>query len=249
MLKFHYSHPLALGLGLLVLAFHFPLQAEVEQIEMKILPGLMEAAKVSGKVFFEFKGQSFRVKKRSRAVQGVVVNAHPKSSVVLLMANGTAISLQGPAKVKIERFLVEAYNQPPVSPSRSKTEPEPSSSDTLLRLFFGDIVIETKVLHENSSFIVQTPFGNVSPIPNDYGFKTLFRIRYSEDYPMLAAWEGLVKLESPENEPRIVARDEQLFVHPEKGLLLAPGLTAGNIRRFEQTMAILQNTQQRFRTK
>lgn len=245
MLKFHR----ALATALLVLAVHFPLQASDEQIETKILPGLVMAAKVSGKVFFEFKGQSFRVKKRSKAVQGVVVNAHPKSSVVLLMANGTAMSLKGPAKVKIERFLIEAYNQPTVSSSRMKTEPEPSSSDTLLRLIFGDIVIETKVLHENSSFIVQTPFGNVSPIPNDYGFKTLFRIRYSEDYPMVATWEGLVKLESPENEPRIVARDEQLFVHPEKGLLLARGLTAGNVRRFEQTMALLQNAQPRFRWK
>ena len=245
MFKFH--HPL--GLGLLVLAVHSPLlAADDEQIVTNILPGLVMAAKVRGKVYFEFNGESFRVRKKSRAVQGVVVNAHLKSSVVLLMANGTAISLQGPAKLKIERFLVEATNQPPVSSSRSKTEPESSSSDTLLRLFYGDIVIETKVLRKNSSFIVQTPFGNVSPIPNDYGFKTLFRIRYSEDYPMLAVWEGIAKLTTPQNKIRIIARDEQLFIHPQKGLLLAPGLTPGNIRRFEQTQAQLQN-KPRFRWK
>ena len=66
----------------------------------------------------------------------------------------------------------------------------------------------------------------------------------------LATDTGLYSfLETPENETRTVARDEQLFVHPQKGLLLAPGLTAGNVRRFEQTMAILQNTQPRFRMK
>ncbi len=242
---FNFRH--APSLALLVLVVLPPLPAADEQIETKILPGLVVTAKVSGRVFFEFKGQSYRVKKHTKAVQGVVVNAHPKSSVVLLLANGTAIALQGPAKLKIDRFLVEAYNLPPVPWSRIKKEP--GSSDTVLRLDYGNAVIETKVLHEKSGFIVNTPFGDVSPIPNDYGFKTLFRIRYSDDYPMVATWEGLVELTSPEHQPRIVARDEQLFVHPEKGLLLAHGLTASNVRHFEQTMAELQNTQNRFRFK
>ena len=96
---------------------------------------------------------------------------------------------------------------------------------------------------------MRTPFGQVRTLPNEFDFKTLFRIRYSEDYPMVATWEGLVELESPDYEPRIIGRDEQLFVHPEKGLLLARGLTASNVRIFEQTMAELQTALTRLRIK
>ena len=204
-------------------------------------------AKVKGKVYLEFNGQAYRAKKRIRAVQGVVVNVPANSSVMLLMANGTVISLKGPSKMKIERFLIESINLPPIPWAKIKLEP--SSSDTVLRLDYGDMIIETKALHEKSSFVVRTPFGQVRTLPNEFDFKTLFRIRYSEDYPMVATWEGLVELESPDYEPRIIGRDEQLFVHPEKGLLLARGLTASNVRIFEQTMAELQTALTRLRIK
>lgn len=231
-----------------LLAVLFPLVACGEQITPKVLPGIVMVAKVSGRVFLEFNGQAYRAKKKTKAVQGVVINAHPGSSILMLMANGSTLHLKGPSKLKIERFLVESYALPPIP--WAKIKEEPSSSDTLLRLDYGDAILETMVLHEKSSLIVTTPFGNVRPIPNDYGFKTLFRVRYSEEYPMVATWEGLVELESPDHdEPRIVARDEQLFVHPEKGLLLAPGLTASNVRIFEQTMAELKTAQTRFRIK
>ncbi len=232
---------------LIILAILLPVAGFAQPLEEKVLEGIVMVAKVKGKAYLEFNGQVFRAKKRTKAIQGVVVNVPANSNVVLLLANGAAISLKGPSKVKIERFLIASTILPPLP--WAKTKKEPSSSDFVLRLDYGDVIFETKALHEKSNFAVRTPFGEVRTLPNEYDFKTLFRIRYSEDYPMVATWEGLVELESPEHEPRIISRDEQLFVHPEKGLLLAHGLTAKNVQKFEQTMTEFQTALARLRIK
>ncbi len=122
--------------------------------------GRIVAAKVHGTVTAIHKADNLRreLHDSDSVSEGYVITTAPKSSVVLIFANGSAVNLASDSSLSIDEFLMDPFD-PKYSAADAKEEP--STSVTKLSLERGEFVGNVKHLHRDngSSFTINTPVG------------------------------------------------------------------------------------------
>ena len=173
-------------------------QAAQEKIAGKII-----AAKVHGTVTAVNKADnSTRQLHDSDAVsEGYVVTTAPKSSVVLLFANGSAVNLSADSTLSIDEFLLDPFD---AKYSAADAKDEPSTSVTKLDLKRGELVANVKHLKrdQGSAFTVNTPVGAAGirgttfqiSITTDASGKPVVRVSTSEGVVSLTSLAGVEQL-------------------------------------------------------
>ena len=79
------------------------------------------------------------------------------SKVVLLLSNGTVTTLKADSTLNIKKFTQAKFEA--AGAKLSQLEGEPSSSDTLIDLQIGDMVVDIKKLDKQSNFNISSPVG------------------------------------------------------------------------------------------
>ena len=79
------------------------------------------------------------------------------SSIVLLLSNGTVTTLKADSVLNIKKFTQAKFD--PGATKLSELEGEPSSSETLIDLNIGDMVVDIKKLDKKSNFNIESPVG------------------------------------------------------------------------------------------
>ena len=131
----------------------------------------------------------------------------PDSEALLLLTNGTTLSVGTDTKLELKAFYQENFD------SRNATigslEEEASSSTVLLDLQVGDLVVDVKKLRKNSNFEISTPLG-VAGIRG-----TSFKLLASADSTTLSVLTGRVDFVSPS--------EENFQVEASQGILAPKG--------------------------
>jgi hypothetical protein len=120
--------------------------------------GRIVAAKVQGTVTALNKADNTRrqLHNNDTVSQGYIVTTGPKSSVILIFANGASVNLGEDSIIGIDEFLME-----PTEGKSAASKEEPSTSVTKLTLTRGEFIGNVKHLHreQGSSFEITTPVG------------------------------------------------------------------------------------------
>jgi len=195
---------LLFSLGLLVVA---AAQAAQEKTAGKII-----AAKVHGTVTAMNKADnSSKVLHDSDVLsEGTIVTTAPKSSVVLLFANGSAVSLSADSTLSIDEFLMDPFD---AKYSAAEAKDEPSTSVTKLGLQRGELVANVKHLNrdQGSAFSVNTPVGAA-------GIRgTTFQITIGTDdagkpFVRISTSEGTVALISADGSEQLIPAGKEVSV-------------------------------------
>lgn len=90
--------------------------------------------------------------------QGTVVQTSASGSVVLVFSNGTTVSLGPNSRLDISRFTQQSRP----SGNLARFREEPSASNTLLRLDYGDLTGDSVRLKRASTFRIETPVGSAA---------------------------------------------------------------------------------------
>ena len=88
---------------------------------------------------------------------GSTLTTGANGKVILLFSNGTVSTLMPNGKLVVSEFVQEAFKAP--GGKMSDLKKEPSQSSLSLKLDFGDLVVGTKELSEDSTFDIETPTG------------------------------------------------------------------------------------------
>jgi hypothetical protein len=89
--------------------------------------------------------------------EGYWVETGPKGNALLLLSNGTVVTVAENSKMR-----VEAFNQEPFEADGkliNDLKEEPSSSSVLVNLEIGSLVVQTKKLNKKSNFEITSPLG------------------------------------------------------------------------------------------
>ena len=89
--------------------------------------------------------------------EGQYVQAGIGGKVILLLSNGTVVTLQSQTKMKIGTFEQEPFDAG--NKKISDLEGEPSVSKVNIELDWGSLVVKTKKLDKSSSFDISSPVG------------------------------------------------------------------------------------------
>ncbi len=209
--------------------------------------GVITLSGVKGRVEILYEGQALRAKNGMQVAEGVTVRTHPRARVIMLMANGTGIILLGESQLVVNAFKILPFN--PSSHDLASLKWEPSLSHSELKLDYGELVCEIKVLDENSSFAITAPVGSLRPLPNRYRFKTSFLIRMRKSVPTIAVWKGKIELATTGQEPRAVPGDSHVFFDGQEGPVVAHGLEWSYVRMFEERLKRIYDRQKKVRFK
>mgnify|MGYP007000231071 CR=1 len=87
------------------------------------------------------------------------VKTGPNAKVVLLLSNGTVSTLKADSVLNIKKFTQSKFD--PGATKLSELEGEPSSSDVVIDLNLGDMVVDIKKLDKKSSFNIHPKTINV----------------------------------------------------------------------------------------
>lgn len=185
------------------------------------IAGRILAAKVRGTVTALHKADnvSRELHDNDAVSEGYVVSTGPKSSVVLLFANGSAVNLGADSSLSIDEFLLDPFD---AKYSAANATEEPSTSVTSLSLARGELVANVKHLHrENgSTYTVKTPVGAA-------GIRgTTFRIVFHTDATgnlsyALGTAEGIVAVTGANGTERSVPGGKEVHATFD----VAPGTT------------------------
>ena len=147
----------------LILPFLFfsPLvgQQEVQTIEPK---GAIIIAGLEGQVTVINNATQVALPPGSVKAGGILFDGHtvktgPASKIILLLSNGTVTTVKADSALNIKKFTQAKFD--PGATKLSELEGEPSSSDTLIDLEIGDMVVDIKKLDKKSSFNIESPVG------------------------------------------------------------------------------------------
>ncbi|MDA8991750.1 FecR family protein, partial [Opitutales bacterium] len=100
---------------------------------------------------------SSQVKAGGLLFDGHTVKTGPASKVILLLSNGTVSTIKADSALNIKKFTQEKFD--PGRKKLSEMKGEPSSSQTVLDLELGDMVLDVKKLDKKSSFNIESPVG------------------------------------------------------------------------------------------
>ena len=98
-----------------------------------------------------------RVKAGGLLFDGHTIKTGANAKVVLLLSNGTVSTLKADSTLNIKKFTQAKFD--PGTSKLSELEGEPSSSDVIIDLNIGDMVVDIKKLDKKSSFNIQSPVG------------------------------------------------------------------------------------------
>lgn len=88
---------------------------------------------------------------------GATVQTGAGASVLLLLSNGTVVTVSENTKMKISSFVQEPFDNKGLSVG--DLQEEPSSSSVLVDLDVGELVVKTKKLNKKSNFEISSPVG------------------------------------------------------------------------------------------
>lgn len=121
------------------------------------VPGKVYVAEVSGGVTFVVGGKTIELKKgETQPAQGARIDTTPGASLILVYSNGTSIFVDEKTAMEIRRFV-----QKPFPGGVDTAVIEPSSSDTMVSVTQGRVIITTNELATGTSMIYLTPHAQV----------------------------------------------------------------------------------------
>jgi len=118
------------------------------------------AAKEGPTQFLDLQGKALPAAKAGvggTLPEGYVAQAGIGGKIVLLLSNGTVMTLQSQTKLKISEFSQEPFDAS--GRTVSDLAEEPSKSNVKLDLDWGSIVVATKKLNRESSLSIHSPAG------------------------------------------------------------------------------------------
>jgi hypothetical protein len=213
-------HPLALVV-LLVAANPFFAAATADTKK----PASVIAVQVAGSVSVAH-GESAKpepVKDNDALAGGDIVETAPQSSVVLVLPNGSTVSLKEKSRLAITLVLQSPFAAPDLV-VYDNTTVEPSTSSTSLELMFGELVASIRKLLSGSNLSIKTPAGQAAVKGTE------FEVAYNEDAAgeanyRLSTASGSVMFSPIEGKPVEAGANRQIEVRGrvrKTGLKLQP---------------------------
>ena len=98
---------------------------------------------------------------------GATVQTGANGTVLLLLSNGTVVTVTENSKMKVSSFVQEPFDDKGLSVGDLKEEP--SSSSVLVDLEVGDLVVKTKKLNKKSNFEISSPVGTAGIRGTQFG--------------------------------------------------------------------------------
>jgi len=98
---------------------------------------------------------------------GATVQTGANGNVLLLLSNGTVVTVSENTRMKISSFVQEPFDDKGLSVGDLKEEP--SSSSVLVDLEVGDLVVKTKKLNKMSNFEISSPVGTAGIRGTQFG--------------------------------------------------------------------------------
>lgn len=141
--------------------------------------------------------------------EGYWVETGQGGNVLLLLSNGTVVTITENSKMRVDSFDQEPFESPGDSVEDFKEEP--SSSNVLVDLEVGSLVVQTKKLNKKSNFEIKSPLG-VAGIRG-----TEFKIGFDP--------EAGIQLDVTESTVAFTPRGSKrpMAVREGRGLSLSPG--------------------------
>ena len=141
--------------------------------------------------------------------EGYWVETGQGGNVLLLLSNGTVVTVAENSKMRVDSFDQEPFESPGESVEDFKEEP--SSSNVLVDLEIGSLVVQTKKLNKKSNFEINSPLG-VAGIRG-----TEFKMGFDP--------EAGIQLDVTESTVAFTPRgsNRPMAVREGRGLSLAPG--------------------------
>ena len=88
---------------------------------------------------------------------GHTIKTGPSSKIILLLTNGTITTVKPNTSLNFKKFTQTNFDTSKIKLSDLKGEP--SNSDTVIDIEFGDLVVDVKKLDKKSSFNIESPVG------------------------------------------------------------------------------------------
>jgi hypothetical protein len=121
-------------------------------------------AKTGGEVECTVKNRSFLLKEGDILIaRGAIVSTQLNSSATLLFSNNTVLALSEKSEVKVDKYDQEAF-----SPNNN-LDIEPSNSQTLILVHFGNLEVTTPQLLSGTSLVFESAHGTVNLLNNQRG--------------------------------------------------------------------------------
>lgn len=98
---------------------------------------------------------------------GAAVQTGPGGNALLLLSNGTVVTVGENSRMKISSFVQEPFDDKGLSVG--DLDEEPSSSSVLVDLEIGDLVVKTKKLNKKSNFEINSPVGTAGIRGTQFG--------------------------------------------------------------------------------
>ena len=133
--------------------------------------GIIKAFRVKGGVQLidDSTGASSTLEDGQTFSQGYTVTTSENSSVVLLFSNGASVIVNAKSVLSVSKFLQEPYD--PGLGEYTDLDADPSQSDTLLKMDYGEIIGNVKSLRQESNYQVDTPAGSAGIRGTTYTIK------------------------------------------------------------------------------
>lgn len=133
-------------------------------------PAKVIAVQVHGTVSVD-RGQATAlraVKDNDALAAGDIIETAPQSSVVLVLPNGSTVSLRERSRLAITLVLQTPFVAPDLV-VYDNLKPEPAASSTSLELVFGEVVAQVRKLIQGSDFAIKTPAGTAAVKGTEFG--------------------------------------------------------------------------------
>jgi hypothetical protein len=157
--------------GILILSLSLALPDARGQEEESLSRGAVILAEKTDPVSFldennQSLGKSFSIS-GALLPEGTIVHTGAGGSALLLLSNGTIITISANTKMKVASFVQESFDDKGLSVG--DLQEEPSSSSVLVDLEIGDLVVKTKKLNKKSNFEISSPVGTAGIRGTQFG--------------------------------------------------------------------------------
>ena len=157
--------------GILTLFLSLPLlNAQAQQEEALSRGAVILAEKTDPVTFFGSDNQPLGKNSTIPGMllpDGAAVQTGPGGNALLLLSNGTVVTVSENTKMKISSFIQEPFEDKGLSVG--DLQEEPSSSSVLVDLEVGDLVVKTKKLNKKSNFEIASPVGTAGIRGTQFG--------------------------------------------------------------------------------
>ncbi len=157
--------------GILTLSLSFSLlNAQAQQEEALSRGAVILAEKTDPVTFFGSDNQPLGKNSTIPGMllpDGAAVQTGPGGNALLLLSNGTVVTVSENTKMKISSFVQEPFEDKGLSVG--DLQEEPSSSSVLVDLELGDLVVKTKKLNKKSNFEIASPVGTAGIRGTQFG--------------------------------------------------------------------------------